>query len=1342
MDATSHFLPMDRRWALARDTPLPDQIQGAALFADLAGFTPLTSALVAALGPQRGADQLTLLLNRVYEALITAVHHYGGSTVSFSGDAILSWFDGDSGQRATTAALAMQAAMGDFAAIALPGGDPVTLTLKCAVAAGPLRRFVVGDPAYRLSDVLAGATLDALIAAEHQTQRGEVVLTAATAHQLAGTLTGVEWRSDPATGVAVAQIGGITPPAAPCPWPAPPPTLSPAQAQAWVHPAVAARLGPAQEAFLAEIRPVVPLFLRFGGLDYDGDPRAGAQLDGYIRWVQGVLARYDAALLSLTIGDKGSYLHTAFGAPVAHSDDARRAVAAALELRDPPPQCAGISAVQIGITRGVAWAGAYGAQVCRTYDVQGDPVNLAARLMAAAPPGGILATPDVQAAAGSRFTWRSLPPLAVKGKPDPIAVVTPTGSVDRPARTLEAAYPALLVGRADELATLTAALATVPQGAGRVIILEGEAGIGKSRLVAEAIRHAQAAGWAVYSGAAEAYGIRTAYLAWQSIWRAFFDLEVGLSAPEQADRLAALSAAWGERVPLLGAALGLTLADNAWIAGLDSALRKSALEALLVECLHAQAAAGPPILLVVDDAHWLDPLSHDLLLAVARALADLPVLLLVATRPTDGPDTPARNALQALVQYRHLALRELAPAAAAQLVAARLGGATRPAPPALVDHLVARAAGNPFYLEELINYLADRHINVQDTAAWTALDWPSSLQSLLLARIDQLSEPQRQVLKVASVVGRVFALAELWGVYPALGTADAVRADFAVLARLDLTPLDSPEPDLRYIFKHQLTQEVTYGSLPPTMCAGLHEQFAGWLESGATDADRPLPVPLLAYHYGQSNNTAKQRTYYRLAGDAAQADYANAVAVSYYERLLPLLAPTEQPAVLLALAAIHQLTGRWATAQATATHARQFALANSDSCHVAQSDLALGTVWLQQGAYDEAHMALAAALTAFEQLGDTSGQLDVLLRRGQLYWRQHQDAAALTDLTRHQALATQAGDLRHQARVLIALGNYYWRLADLAQALTAYEGALTLGSEAEDRMVVSHAVGNLGLIYKTMGDFQRAATFYRQNFRLLSELGARQDLARLCGNIANLYNQQGEYEPALRGERYKIQLCAEMGDRRSCLISLCNITESYRLLGRGDRVQATATLALALARQLHDSFYGCHILLRWAQATADMGGDAEALSLVEQALVEHPAINKDETAVVIACLAVGCRVRLGQQALADAQTELAALADHWPHPNPQAEIAYTLWQLDPTAAHRQVAATALAAAEAAQCAMEHRTRYIEVTGTELPAPPPLPPLLDLIPSDPPPLDDLLTAVARLIDPPVAAAVVA
>ena len=159
--------------------------------------------------------------------------------------------------------------------------------------------------------------------------------------------------------------------------------------RSWLLPAVYHQLASRQVGYWAELRPAVPIFIRFTGIDYDGDDDAGQKLDAYIRWVQAVLAESEGVLLEVTIGDKGSYLYAAYGIPMAHEDDPARVVAAALRLRDVPLELSFIRDIQIGITTGQVRAGAYGADSRRTFGMQGNEINMAARLMSKASPGQI-----------------------------------------------------------------------------------------------------------------------------------------------------------------------------------------------------------------------------------------------------------------------------------------------------------------------------------------------------------------------------------------------------------------------------------------------------------------------------------------------------------------------------------------------------------------------------------------------------------------------------------------------------------------------------------------------------------------------------------------------------------------------------------------------------------------------------------------------------------------------------------------------------------------------------------------------------------------------------------------
>jgi len=434
VEPLSVYLPMDRRHALVRGEPLPERMDGAALCADISGFTPLTAVLTQELGLQRGAEELTRLLNEVYGALIAEVHGYGGSVIGFSGDAITCWLDGDDGLHAVACALAMQRAMTPFASITTPAGTSVSLAIKVAVAAGPVRRFLVGDPEIQTVEVIAGGTLDHLARAEHLAGRAEVVAVGVDEPARA-RLVVREWRVDEQMGQRFAVVTGLAEPVSPRPWPElPPNSLPDSVCRPWLPPAVARRLSSGTKQFLAELRPATALFLNFRGIDYDADDNAKQKLDAFIRRVQTIVQRHEGTLLQLTVDDKGSYLYAAFGAPVAHPDDELRAVQAALELQALPPELPFVTGLQIGLTQGRMRTGAYGSTTQRAYGVLGDKTNLAARLMQAAA-GGILCDEAVFQAARSQLDFQPLPPILIKGKAEPIAVYCPAKDPTRPAQS-------------------------------------------------------------------------------------------------------------------------------------------------------------------------------------------------------------------------------------------------------------------------------------------------------------------------------------------------------------------------------------------------------------------------------------------------------------------------------------------------------------------------------------------------------------------------------------------------------------------------------------------------------------------------------------------------------------------------------------------------------------------------------------------------------------------------------------------------------------------------------------------------------------------------------------------
>jgi adenylate cyclase len=470
------FIPVDRCLALAGAHDLPERTEGAALFADVSGFTALTQTLVAELGPKQGAEAVLTYINPVYEQLIDVLHGYRGCVIDFVGDGITCWFDESDAlsaapMRALACGLAMQTALRPFAAQQTPHGSPFHLSIKVAVAAGSARRLVVGDPAIRLLDTIAGATLTRMAEVEGQAQTGEVVAGREVVDRLGKAILVSAWRGE------TAVVSQLATPVPATPWPDLPAGRLPIErVRQWLLPEVYEQLQ-AGGSYRGDLRPVTPLMLRFGGLDFDHDPAAGEKLDAYTRWVQRVVHQYGGTLLQLTLGDKGAYLYAPFGAPVAHEDDTRRALAAALQLQAPPAQFDWLPPVQIGISQGAVWTGAYGASRRCTFGAMGRPVNLAARLMVHGQAGQTLVSDAVRRQTG--FRYRHAGEVSFKGFGQPVATHTLLGVEASGNRTFEQA----LIGRSHELDQLEQFAQTVliRERAG-VALLYGEAGIGKSHL--------------------------------------------------------------------------------------------------------------------------------------------------------------------------------------------------------------------------------------------------------------------------------------------------------------------------------------------------------------------------------------------------------------------------------------------------------------------------------------------------------------------------------------------------------------------------------------------------------------------------------------------------------------------------------------------------------------------------------------------------------------------------------------------------------------------------------------------------------------------------------------------
>lgn len=882
----SSFVPEDRLAALAAGATLPVRARGAVLFADVVGFTALSGTLVEALGEQRGAEELTRILNGAFGLLVEAVESHSGSVVAFAGDAMICWFDADDGTRAIAAGVAMREAMAGSPAVEAPGVSAPRLAIRVAVSAGDATRLLLGDPAVQVVEALAGEPLERLSVLHRAARPGEVLLDRAASEALAGRVDLGPWR-EAGPGVHGAPMTGspVVPASTSAHAPRVRPEVSIDELRPWVPPVVFQRLTGDQASLVPGIRPAVAMFVGVDGLEPGRSAASAAQLSAYVAHVQTVLTRNGGVLVDVTTGDKGTYLFGAFGVPVAHGDDLLRAAWTAQELRTAPAS-SGIAGIRIGLASGAVYAGILGAPRRSCYGIRGTTVNVAARLMEHAAPGEVLLSGGFGAATARRFEIRPLPPQFLKGFTAPVPASDLIGlRAPRSVRLPEPQYTVPIVGRRGELRRAVATIRLAGAGQGQVLGLAGEPGMGKSRLLAEVIQLATAAGFDAFVGAVESFGTAVPYIAWRPLWRQFFGLADDAS-PE--DELVGLEAYLGgvdhalpAQLPLLGPLLGLQIPDNEITGPIPVPARKRLVADILLRCL-ADRAAAQPVLLALEDCHGFDSVSLELLADVRARLADLPVLLVATYRPPAN-DQPHPLGPEIAGSPSEIDLGAFDEDDAAELIQLKLGelfGLAGDAPEPLVRRITDQAHGNPFYLEELLNHLSDTAIDPSDPSALD-VELPTSLQSLILDRLDRLPAEQQLALKGASIIGRRFRTDWLRGAYPELGSAEAVRAALDALARVDLIAQDGTGADAAYLFKHVATRDVAYQSLAFETRETWHETLAAYLERELADAP---PVELLAQHYGQSRNRSKELSYVIPAGEQAVAQGAYREARQYLQR--------------------------------------------------------------------------------------------------------------------------------------------------------------------------------------------------------------------------------------------------------------------------------------------------------------------------------------------------------------------------------------------------------------------------------------------------------------------------
>jgi class 3 adenylate cyclase/tetratricopeptide (TPR) repeat protein len=804
----------------------------------------------------------------------------------------------------------------------------------------------------------------------------------------------------------------------------------------------------------------------------------------------------------------GDGLMALFGAPVALEDHALRGVQAALTIHETLGgyneqlrRNHGVELrVRTGVNTGLVVVGKIGDDLQVDYSAVGSTTILAARVQQAAEPGTILISGTTHPFVDGYVRTERAGPISVKGWEEPVMAFRVTGRRRARSRFEVLAERRLtpLVARRQELAFLQDCLARVQQGRGQVVGISGEPGAGKSRLIYEFRRSIAEQSVTWLEGFCLSYGEVTPYFPILEILRRNFVIDEDDNPLQIQEKLTSgvvgLDPALVGIVPFLGDLFGLPVADDT-IRYLDPpARRRRTFEAILT--LTATGARRRPHVIVVEDVQWADRTTLEFLSFLIESMAGLPVLVLLTYRAGHAPPGIDKT------YCTQIGLDLLSEQEGRELVVRLLE--SRDLPPDLLEFVQAKAEGNPLFLEEITSALLERGILIRRNGGyrWAGkrfLEAPASVRDIILARIDNLEESVKRTVQQASVIGREFGLRLLTRVAT---KAEEVPDSLNTLRHLELIRERQFFPELEYIFKHAIVQDVAYDSLLLERRRQLHGAIAAAIEE--LYADRLAEqAAILTYHYSRSNAQRKAIEYALLAGDHAARLYANSEATSHYERALEAARALPDSVDkcsleidgMLKLAAVGVTRQDIERDQANLESARRLAEDLRDEARLARVLYWLGRT--RYVLYDPRAAVVYArqSLEIAERRNDDSLAAPPVNLLGRALWQQSEFVQASEMLVRSAELMQKLGNKAEEATAAGFAGNVLGLTGRFDQAFEHLDRGVRLGQEIRNPFAEAAGYFYRGIIQDQRGEWTRAL----QDFR-----GAR-DAAERVGDLFRLY---------------------------------------------------------------------------------------------------------------------------------------------------------------------------------------------------------------------------------------------
>ena len=890
-------------------------------------------------------------------------------------------------------------------------------------------------------------------------------------------------------------------------------------------------------------------------------------LNQFFELALGAIHRYEGTVNQF-LGDGFMAL---FGAPIAHEDHARRAVLAALELRrnlllynasSNRPHDMEL-AVRMGLNTGQVVVGAIGDNLRMDYTAVGDTTNVAARLEHAAKLNQIVISESTHRLVVDYCTTRELGAFALKGKSESVTTWEVLSAQSGRSRLDAEAERGLstFTGRGQELQILQTCFARVEAGDGQVVLIAGEAGIGKSRLVFEFRQQLSASEVDWFEGRALSFGQSMAFHPVIDLLKRYLGIEDGDSEADIIEKLDRASQSLDERVreslPYLRYLLAVDPGDEA-VQRMDPQLRRAGLfDALQLFLLSASAIR--PLILVLEDLHWQDQATEDFLASFIDSLPTSRVLCLLTYRPGYTPPFGERT------YHTRLALSALSQADSLQMAQSVL--AIDGLPPEMEMLLLQKAEGNPFFVEEVVKSLQETDAlrynggQLELTVPLEALHIPDTIQDILMARLDRLDEAAKHTLQLASVIGREFTYQLLERL---ISHSAHLDANLQELKAIELIYEKSQHPELAYMFKHALTQDVAYHSLLTQRQQELHRLIGQAIEELYVDRIAEHEG-ILAYHFTKGQAWSKALDYLCKAAGKAASAFAIQEALALYDQALEAVACLDDVVDVKTVMAIYQAKGELHFIRSEFQKAREenrnllrlaqrshdrisegFALATmghaSLRSHNFNQALSDAQQAIEIASEVDAQPVLAAAHLVIARVNQTTGQAELAKPR---YYQ-------VLDLSR------ASGDVTTQALTLLYTSLHFNWEGDFAEAKRLQAQALGIARDHNLLFPLLQSFFIHGMTLTGKGEYDQALALFKEGLILSEKVGNEDIRHRLLNSAGWLYSECGHLSQALDFNQQSLDGARNRGDRESQANAELNLSDI--MLAQGEVKSAEEVL--------------------------------------------------------------------------------------------------------------------------------------------------------------------------------------